>query len=432
VAELVPRLELRENIALLGDDTRAAVSSTHLTRWAARESSPPGRRVTVAALAATVLTTAGLAGWLSGLPATVVLAPLLAHAALAWRQRRWVDGVAEAVGRPAHELAVLSRLIARIEREPVQAVRLQGIRAALTGADEPASRSIANLERLAERLDWRRNMLFRPLDFLLFWSFHAARGIERWRGRCGPRLGEWLRAAGEMEALLALASHAFEHPGDRFPELLEGEPRFDAAGLAHPLLPAERAVRNELSLGGELRVLVVSGSNMSGTSTLLRAIGVNTVLALAGATVRAERLRLTPLEVTASIRIADSLLAGRSRFYAELHRLKQVVDVADRGGALLFLLDEVLHGTNSHDRRIGAELLVRHLAERGALGLLTTHDLALSRLADTLAPAVANVHFEDRLEEGEILFDYRLRPGTVTRSNALALMRAVGLPVPGS
>jgi DNA mismatch repair ATPase MutS len=175
--------------------------------------------------------------------------------------------------------------------------------------------------------------------------------------------------------------------------------------------------------------MIVSGSNMSGKSTLLRTVGVNTVLALAGAPVRAKGLRLSPLQVGASIRIQDSLQAGASRFYAEITRLRQIVELTNGERPVLFLLDEILHGTNSHDRQIGAERVVGGLLARGAIGLITTHDLALARIADELDTRAANVHFEDHLEDGQMRFDYLLRPGVVQRSNALELMRSVGLEV---
>ena len=188
-------------------------------------------------------------------------------------------------------------------------------------------------------------------------------------------------------------------------------------------------MRNDVHLAADLAVLVISGSNMSGKSTLLRTVGVNAVLAQAGAPVRARRLRLSPLAVGTSMRIADSLQAGTSRFYAEIQRLRQIVDLAAGPRPLLFLLDEILHGTNSHDRRFGAEAIVRGLVQRGAIGLVTTHDLSLATIADALAPRAANVHFEDHLEDGRMTFDYQLRPGVVRKSNALELMRAVGLEV---
>jgi DNA mismatch repair ATPase MutS len=189
-------------------------------------------------------------------------------------------------------------------------------------------------------------------------------------------------------------------------------------------------VPNDVRLAGETALLVVSGSNMSGKSTLLRTVGINAVMALAGAPVRAASLRLSPLAVGATLRIQDSLLEGRSRFYAEITRIRTLADIAAGSGPLLFLLDEIFHGTNSHDRLLGAEGVLRSLVDRGAIGLITTHDLALTAIADELAPHAVNVHFEDWFEEGAIRFDYRMKPGPVTRSNALALMRAVGLDVP--
>jgi DNA mismatch repair ATPase MutS len=188
-------------------------------------------------------------------------------------------------------------------------------------------------------------------------------------------------------------------------------------------------VRNDFKLGGEVQLVVVSGSNMSGKSTLLRAVGVNVALALAGAPVRARRLTLSRLRVAASIRIEDSLQEGISHFYAEILRLRQILELANGEVPVLYLLDEILHGTNSHDRRIGAEAVVRGLVDRGAIGLITTHDLALSRLEDTLPGRAANVHFEDRIEDGKIRFDYVMRSGVVAKSNALELMRGIGLEV---
>ena len=192
----------------------------------------------------------------------------------------------------------------------------------------------------------------------------------------------------------------------------------------------EVSVRNDVRLGGDApQVIVVSGSNMSGKSTLLRAIGTNVVLALAGAPVRAAALRLSPLAIGATLRIEDSLQAGHSRFYAEIVRIRSIVDIARGPIPLLFLLDEILHGTNSYDRRIGAEGIVRALVGYGAIGLITTHDLALTELPSLLGPRAVNMHFEDRLENGVMVFDYRMRPGVVEHSNALALMRAIGLDV---
>jgi DNA mismatch repair ATPase MutS len=199
--------------------------------------------------------------------------------------------------------------------------------------------------------------------------------------------------------------------------------------IGHPLIPENRCVRNDVQVGGEARVVIVSGSNMSGKSTLLRTIGINTVLAMAGGPVRAQYLELTPLQTGASIRINDSLREGSSHFYAEISRLRQLFELANRRPPLLFLLDEVLQGTNSHDRRIGAEGIVRGFAARGAIGFVSTHDLALTDIGGLEPGAVRNMHFQDELLDGRMAFDFKLRPGVVTKSNGLELMRSIGLDV---
>jgi DNA mismatch repair ATPase MutS len=258
----------------------------------------------------------------------------------------------------------------------------------------------------------------------------------------------WLDTIAQFEALASLSAYRYEHRADPFPEVVSPDDaihpqgRFEGVQLGHPLLPAAGMTRNHVHLGGSTRLLVVSGSNMSGKSTLLRTVGINAVLALAGAPVRAASLRLSPLAIGATLRIQDSLLEGRSRFYAEITRIRELADLALGPMPLLFLLDELFHGTNSHDRLVGSTGVLRSLLDRGAIGLITTHDLALTAVAADLpphragaagtpglAPLAANVHFEDRFEGGGIHFDYRMKPGPVTRSNAIALMRAVGLDV---
>jgi DNA mismatch repair ATPase MutS len=295
-------------------------------------------------------------------------------------------------------------------------------------AGQPASQRTARLERLIELLDSRDNLIMRLVGPVLLWTTQLAMAIEAWRKVSGAGIAGWVSAVGEMEALTSLACYAYEHPNDPFPTISDQQGMFDARMMAHPLLPESRSVRNDLGLSQNMRLIVISGSNMSGKSTLLRTTGVNTVLALAGAPVRAEALTVSPLQLGASIRINDSLQAGASRFYAEITRLRDILALADKG-PVLFLLDELLNGTNSHDRRIGAEGVVRGLVRRDAIGLVTTHDLALAAIADSLSPQAANKHFEDHLENGVMTFDYRIQPGVVEKSNALELMRAVGLDV---
>jgi DNA mismatch repair ATPase MutS len=266
---------------------------------------------------------------------------------------------------------------------------------------------------------------------------HLALAVDGWRRQHGARVRTWIETVAQFEAFSSLSSYRYERPEDPFPELsatddeaLRPRALFDAVQLGHPLLPRAGMVRNDVRLIGDTRLLVISGSNMSGKSTLLRTVGINTVLALAGAPVRATSLRLSPLAIGATLRIQDSLQEGRSRFYAEIERIRTLMNIADGPVPLLFLLDEILHGTNSHDRLIGASAVLRSFLDRGAIGLITTHDLALTAVADELSPRAVNVHFQDWFDGTEIRFDYSMKPGPVTRSNALALMRAVGLDVP--
>lgn len=430
VAALAPRLALREDLAVVGDDVRAAVDARSLAAWG--EAPPPVEPWLLPASAALALATvAAAAAWAAGLGPVPFGALLLAQWGFVRTLRAPVRAVLAGVERPAAELRVLAQLLGRLEREPFEDGRLRALQGALLGRRHRASSRIARLERTVARMEWARNQLFAPIAFALSWTTLHAALVERWRRASGGEIRGWLDAAAELEALSSLAGHAYEHPADPFPEILEpapgGAPRATVRGTAlrHPLLPD--AVANDVRLGGGgPSVLLVSGSNMSGKSTYLRTVGVNVVLALAGAPVRAERLALTPVRTGATLRIQDSLQAGRSRFYAEITRLKELADLAEGALPLLFLLDEILHGTNSHDRRIGAEAVVRGLLGKGAIGIVTTHDLALTELAGEGGP-LANAHFEDQVRDGEIAFDYRLRPGVVSHSNALALMRAVGL-----
>ncbi|ACG73677.1 DNA mismatch repair protein MutS domain protein [Anaeromyxobacter sp. K] len=433
VQELAPRLDLREDLAVLGEDVRAAVEPARLAAWGEAPRLLPAF-VVPAALALALAAVATAWAWGAGYGPVPFLAALLAGWAFGRALRGTIAGVLGGVGRPAAELRVLALLLARLEREPFTGPRLLRLQEMLGVGSQGGGRAsarIARLERLASRVEWAHNQAFAPVAFALQWTpLHAAL-VERWRAAHGGAVRGWLEAVADLEALSSLAGYAFEHPADAFPEVVDpgAEPRalLDGDAVRHPLLAA--AVANDVRLGGDApAVLLVSGSNMSGKSTYLRTVGVNVVLALAGAPVRAARLRLTPVQLGATLRIQDSLQAGKSRFYAEITRLKQLMDLAGGRFPLLFLLDEILHGTNSHDRRIGAEAVVRGLVARGALGLVTTHDLALTELAGQDG-ALGNAHFEDQVQGGEIAFDYRLRPGVVGHSNALALMRAVGLRV---
>lgn len=429
--ELAPRADLREELALLGEDVRAGVHSDALAAWGseAHVTFPSwARPVCIFLAAVNFIAVAGhFSGWWSATPVLLGLSlALLAAFAL----REPTQQALAKVRSSARDLQILALLCERLEREEVRAQRLMELREQLRAQGQPVSHRIAQLGRLVEWIDSCNHIVLAILAPFLLLRPQLAISVERWRALNGPLIQRWMDVIGETEALNSLAAYAFEHPEAAYPELAQQPlPVFEARGLRHPLMSATQAVPNDVSLSDKMQLLIVSGSNMSGKSTLLRAIGLNCVLAWAGAPVAAACLRISPLALGASLRTVDSLQEGRSRFYAEILRLRQIMDLTSGDIPVLFLLDELLSGTNSHDRRIGAEAVLRGLVERGAIGLITTHDLALAQIVEALAGRAANCHFEDHLEDGKISFDYKLRPGVVQRSNALELMRAVGLQV---
>ena len=442
VAELAPRLDLREQLTLAGGAVATDVREEALSMWATAPVPGLPRRLgllRLALLALAIATAVLVVLWATGrLP---VWPAATAAAITGLGARRWRGSVAAIIGgveKRSAEMGLLVRAMACLEREDFRAPFLRDLRRDLDVEGQPPSVRVARLARQVGWLDARRNQFMALLLAPLQWSTHLALAIENWRRANGIAVVRWMEAVGTLDALLALASFAFENPDYPFPTIRDisdagsdATPLFDARGLGHPLLPKSRRVVNDVVLGAERRLMIVSGSNMSGKSTLLRSVGANVVLALCGAPVCARALTLSPLQVGATLRINDSLQEGKSRFYAELTRLKQIVDRATAQPPLLFLLDEILHGTNSHDRRIGAEAILRGLVARGAIGLVTTHDLALTEVANTLGARAVNVHFEDHLENGVMTFDYAMKPGVVRKSNALALMRAIGLDVDG-
>ncbi|HSR53977.1 MAG TPA: DNA mismatch repair protein MutS [Acidobacteriota bacterium] len=432
VRDMRPRLDLREDLAVLEAEVEERADPSRLIAWAQRPApaAAPWLRLLAPLLVVITLVTIAvsityeLGPWPS-------LAALLVQGAFGLALRKRSLEAIEGIDQPSSDLQLLSKVLKRMEDEAFESDHLQDLHRRLMTEGKTPSQQIERLALLMELLDSRRNQMFIIFAYALLWTTQLALALEEWRRRCGPSIADWLEALGEMEALSSLAGFAFENPQAPFPEILEADagPHFEGVDLKHPLLGRDRCVPNSVLLGHELRLMVVSGSNMSGKTTLLRTVGVNAVLALAGAPVAAKSLRISPLVLGATLRVQDSLQEGKSRFYAEITRLRRIFDLARRGRPLLFLLDEVLHGTNSHDRAIGAEGVLRALVDNDSIGLVTTHDLALAKVAESMGDKAANVHFEDHLEDGTLVFDHKLRPGVTKKSNALELMRSVGLKV---
>jgi MutS domain V len=427
IAELRDRLDLRESMAIAGETPRIELHPQTLKDWAQAPNGLGRRWITVAAPLIAGLAIGAGAVWAIWGIAFPLLALVIAEIALLYFLREPIRSAVTAVENAYGDLKSMALLSRIIETQEFEAAPLRALRLKLAPEAERASAAIAKLATIVNFVEARRNPLLAWLSVLLVYPLQTALAAERWRAAHGALIPSWLEVLGEMEALLSLARYAFEHTEYSFPQFIEGAPAFTAQGLGHPLIPAAARVCNDVDISGNTRVLLVSGSNMSGKSTLLRTVGINTVLAMAGAPVCARTLRITPLQCGASIRINDSLHEGSSRFYAEITRLRRLFEPMSL--PLLFLLDELLQGTNSADRRIGAEGLIRALLARGAIGLISTHDLALTQVGGLAADALQNVHFQDELTEGKLKFDFKLRAGIVTKSNGLELMRSIGLDV---
>jgi hypothetical protein len=430
VAELAPKIELRERIAILDAEVRDDLDQNRLSAWASETAWPISGSVRVAALvlaAFSVATLIVLCVWNILFPFVFML---IVQGVVAVSHGRHIRRLAQTADEAASGLSILSQVLAILEQEQFSAPLLTDIRRRLDTHGLPPSWQIARLQRLIDYLNNSlRNQFFAPIAFVLGLPVHLVHAIEVWRGEVGPHIPDWLRAVGEFEALACLAGFAYERPEQPFPEILDAGTRFDASEIGHPLIPRSQCVSNNVCLDEKTRLILISGSNMSGKSTMLRTIGTNLVLAQAGTTVRARRLATSVFQIGTAMRIHDSLQSGESLFYAAVSRLKSVVDLSSRGRPLLFLFDEILQGTNSHDRLIGSEGVIRALVTRGAIGLVTTHDLALTELVNRLDSHAINFHFEDSLIDGKMTFDYRIRPGVVQKSNALEIMRLMGLDV---
>jgi hypothetical protein len=329
---------------------------------------------------------------------------------------------------PAFELVILSPLLDLMETAHFRCPLLKSLQSQLTSSSGRPSRQIRLLRIWTWLLNLRKFEYFALLSSTMLWGTNFAILIERWRRQNQKGVAQWLDALGQFEALLCLARYYYENPDHTFAVLNpESSPMFQAKGLGHPLLDRDTCVRCDIALEAKsTQLIVVSGSNMSGKSTLLRSVGLNCVLALAGAPVCAARLQISPLQIGCSISVHDSLLQAKSRFQAEVERLKWIIALS-RTNSILFLLDEMLGGTNSADRLFGARAVIDQLAANSGIGLVTTHDLALTDVVRTLDGRAINVHFEEHYQNNEMRFDYRMRPGVLTRTNGVNVMTALGL-----
>jgi hypothetical protein len=438
VAELAPGIDLRQQLEVRARPMETArLDVEPFLRWAEGE---PWllRRPALMWLfrLLTVLTPVmGLAALLPTVPVAPFLLLVTINISLGYFLGARTFGTFDRVEARAGDFQRYAEALEAIAGQPYAAGELRRIAGELTHLDRPAHAWMAILGRRVDLSDVRHSAYLHTLLHGIFlWDFHALLRLEQWQRDAGPQARGWLAALGRFEALAALAGLKFEQPGWCFPVVDAAADRFAAQGLGHPLIPDGQRVSNDVELGPAGTFLLVTGSNMSGKSTLLRSIGVNAVLAQAGGPVAAAALRLPPVTLATSILVEDSLAEGVSFFMAELRRIQKIVAAADRshaqGRVLLYLLDEVLRGTNSYERQVAVRRVVLHLLRQGAIGAVSTHDLQLAEVEDLKAVCVP-VHFRETLHPGgdpPMTFDYAMRPGVATTVNALKLMELVGLP----
>ena len=432
VRELVPATELREEIALLGVTKFQQISGNLFHDWLA-EPVPDFAAwnqpvLAVTALLAVCLLVAGLSHivpwWYAVQRLLLVL--IIQGGLICLPLRKRVKPLLKSAETLQQHVKLISEGLTLLQASSFQSAKLQELKRRAT---EPAGAvaTLAKLERQLEVVEQRPKEYFLLFSLLLGAGTQAAISIAKWKRKHGASMAVWLDAWAEFETLNALATYAYEHPEDAWPELLPAGATTVLEGVAvgHPLL--EGAVRNDVSLGVDKSFYLISGSNMAGKSTLLRSIGINAVLAYAGAPVRAASLRLMPMRIGAALALTDSLPEGKSKFKAEVERLALIVTLS-KTSPVLFLVDEIFSGTNSHDRRAAAGAVLSALLRNGAVGALSTHDLALTDLATTASGGV-NVHMASPDDADPLAFDYKLKPGVNTSSNALAIIRLMGLEV---
>lgn len=436
VSDLAPRIDFRQELEIAGRET-GEVGKDSVARFLAWAGTPPWLPdrawLLWFARVFSLVSLGGLVAFLFGLvPLTVALLPILVNAGITLTAGRGIHGLFLRAGADEASLQAYAQVVALIGTEAFTSPRLQRVHHDLT-ADGEARRELARLHQLLILADMRLSMVYPILQGLVLWDVHLLHRLERWRLRNGGRVGPWLHAVGEVEALAGFAALAHDNPAWCLPDLRPaGHPGLRGVGVGHPLLPDAVRVTNDVDVGPPGSFLLVTGSNMSGKSTLLRSIGINVVLAQAGGPVCAEVFEMPEVRVWTSMRVQDSLEDGVSYFLASLQRLKHVVDAARDPDPrpLLFLLDEILQGTNSAERLVAVRSVIADLLTRNAIGAVTTHDLELAA-APELAAAAVQVHFQEAIvvREGteQMTFDYRLRPGVATSTNALRLMKMIGL-----
>ncbi|QUH26392.1 MutS family DNA mismatch repair protein [Serpentinicella alkaliphila] len=324
-------------------------------------------------------------------------------------------------------IRVYKNMLKRFEKVNFKSLYINNLMEIIKSKDGlSAYKQLAELEKIVDSISNRGNLMFLPINIFLLWDYQCMVSLEKWKRNSGHLVNNWLTALGEMEALSSLAIISFDYPEWTMPVFTKESSVVRSKGIGHPLL-TNKQVYNDLIIEKPKNILLITGSNMSGKSTLLRTIGINLVLAYAGAPVCAKEFQCSFMRIITCMRVSDNLEKSISSFYAELLRIKEILRATEESQQVFFLLDEIFKGTNSHDRHLGAKILIAKLYKQNAVGLVSTHDLELGELEQSTNGNIVNYHFQEHYKEGKIYFDYKLRKGISTTRNALYLMKMIGL-----
>lgn len=435
IRELAPEVDWRQELQARGRLAHITPEAYRQIRnWSDEgETSSPESRVLATLTRVLPLITLGLIvlAWSDVISWRILWLSFCAHLLMVWRVEKTTSSVYQDFSEAIKVMEGFNGVLGMLTPKSFTAPVLKQIQQRCFQDTQPATTTLHRLKRILARLDLKLNPLVHfPLNLAVFWDWHQYAQLRRWKRANPGSLLKWLDAFAEMEVLSSFANTAFNHPRWAFAEITESSDFvFKAQALGHPLLNEQHRVCNDLQIEGAGRILLVTGSNMAGKSTFLRTVGVNMVMALAGGPACADDLRFSPVRVISSMRIADNLEENISTFYAELKKLEIILKKVRAHEPVFLLLDEILRGTNSKDRHAGARALIRSFIEEQAVGILATHDLELTGMEQELPGRLINCHFDVQVQEEELYFDYRLKPGICTSMNASVLMRKIGIQV---
>ena len=359
---------------------------------------------------------------------TIFYLSLLVFAIIAYQIYKYVAPIHEQLSKAADELSTLSESIALIENEKFESPLLKQWQAVFVEQNKKTSEDILKVKKILDKLDIRYNMvLSAPLNLLLLWNLQQVLDLEKWKETEQNNFNLWFETLAQFEAVNSFGVLCFNKPNWIFPTIKREYFSIEGTEIGHPLIPHEKRVNNFIDIPDNAELMLVTGSNMAGKSTYLRSIGVNIVLAMAGAPVCAKSFSVSHVQLISSMRITDNLEESTSTFYAELKKLKTIIDKVNAGEKVFILLDEILRGTNSLDRHTGSKALIKQLINKKAAAIIATHDLELATLKEDFSKHILNYHFDVQVSNDELYFDYRLKPGVCNSLNASILMKKIGI-----